>query len=178
MGGQGNRISRLHVYGLLGVSTLALLAGCDWFGGTANTARVRPGAERQFAGSGSLPSASAGRQYDTGIAPVDETRGPQIGSVVAGKGGQKAQLEAAAKEAAERDKQSREAREKAAKEAAEGKAKEASKEPRDTKEPAQPAVPPPASATTAPVPSPPPPAPPADQRSDLPTRVDILESSA
>jgi len=179
MGGQENRIGRLHLYGLVGASTLALLAGCDWFGGgTSNTARVRPGAERQVTASGSLPSTSAGRPYDAGIAPVDETRGPQIGSVVATKGGQKAQLEAAAKEAAERDKQSREAREKAAKEAAEGKAKEASKEPRDTKEPAQPAVPPPASVTTAPVPSPPPPAPPADQRSELPTRVDILESSA
>ncbi len=145
MGGQGNTIGRLHLYGLLGVSTLALLAGCDWFGGgTSNTAKVRPGAERQVTVSGSLPSASAGRQ--------DETRGPQIGSVVATKGGQKAQLEGAAKEAAERDKQAREAREKADKEAAERKAN------KPEEPPTQPTVPPPAPVTTAPVPPPPGPA--------------------
>jgi hypothetical protein len=165
MGGQGNKIGRLHVYGLLGVSTLALLAGCDWFGGgTSNTAKVRPGAERQVTGSGSLPSASAGRQYDAGIAPVDETRGPQIGSVVATKGGQKAQLEGAAKEAAERDKQAREAREKADKEAAERKAN------KPEEPPTQPTVPPPAPVTTAPVPPPPGPATDAAPRpSTLPT---------
>ena len=116
---------------LLGVSALALLAGCDWFGSStpANTARVRPGAERQVQATSSLPSAKSGGQYDTSVAPVDETRsGPKIGSIVADKGGQKAQLEAAAKEAAERDKVAREAREKAAQEAAERKAKEPPKE--------------------------------------------------
>src|SRR5216683_4586644 len=147
---------------LLGVSALALLAGCDWFGSStpANTAKVRPGAERQVQATSSLPSASSGRQYDTSVAPaVDETRsGPKIGSIVADKGGQKAQLEAAAKEAAERDKQAREAREKAAQEAAERKANEPkeSKEPkaRPNEPPTQPSVPPPAPVTTAPVPPP------------------------
>src|SRR5437868_3310772 len=127
MRGRQNRISRLQAYGLLGVSTLALLAGCDWFGGStpSNAAKARPGAERQVGASNALPSASAGRQYDAAIAATDETRtGPKIGSIVADKGGQKAQLEAAAKEASERDKQAREAREKAAQEAADRKAKE------------------------------------------------------
>src|SRR6266436_4429543 len=53
MGGQENKIGRLLVYGLLGISTLALLGGCDWLGGgTSNTARMRPGAERQVTASG------------------------------------------------------------------------------------------------------------------------------
>src|SRR5262245_19216904 len=92
---------------LLSVSMLALAAGCDWFDSRSpvNSVKVGPGAERQVAARNALPSASSGRQYDQAIAPVDETRnGPQIGSVVPEKGGQKAQLEAAAKEAAERDK--------------------------------------------------------------------------
>src|ERR1700675_785623 len=108
-------------YVLVGVSMLPLLGGCGWFDSStpANTVKVRPGAERQVAASSSLPPASAGRPYDAAVVPVDETRnGPKIGSIVSDKGGQKAQLEAAAKEAAERDKQAREAREKAAQEAA------------------------------------------------------------
>src|SRR5258708_28287636 len=92
--------------GLLGVSTFALLAGCGWFGGgaPANSAKVRPGADRQAAASGALPTASPGRQYEQGVAAADETRGttPQIGSIVAAKGGQKAQREAAEKDAPER----------------------------------------------------------------------------
>ena len=182
MRGQENKIGRL--LGLLSVSTLALMTGCDWFGGgtPANTAKVRPGAERQVPASNALPSGSAGRQYDSSVAPVDETRtGPKIGSILPDKGGQKAQLDAAAKEAAERDKQAREAREKAAQDAGERKAKEASKEPRNTKEPAepptQPSVPPPAPVTTAPVP-PPPPSPPADQKSELPKRDGMLENAS
>src|SRR5258708_2740775 len=138
---------------LLGVSALALLAGCDWFDSStpANTAKVRPGAERQLQATNSLPSANSGRQYDTSVAPVDETRaGPKIGSIVADKGGQKAQLEAAAKEAAERDKEAREAREKAAQEAAERKANEP-KESKESKGPKAPTNEPP---TTPSVPPP------------------------
>src|SRR5882757_186028 len=161
---------------LLGVSVLTLLSGCGWFDGDtpSNSAKVRPGVDRQVAASSSLPSAGAGHQYEGAIAPIDETRsGPKIGSLVPDKGGQKAQLEAAAKEAAERDKQAREAREKAAQEAAERKAKEPMevKGPKEPKEepPTQPSVPPPAPVTTTPVPPPatpaqqsaaPPPAPP------------------
>src|SRR4051794_24007162 len=80
---------RLLRWGLFGVSSLALLAGCDWLGGgsSSTSEKVRPGAERKLVASNALPSASAGRQYDAGIAPVDETRtGPQIGSIVAGTG--------------------------------------------------------------------------------------------
>jgi len=172
MRGQKNRIGRLYVYGLLGISTLALLGGCDWFGSStpADSARIRPGADRQVGASSSLPSANSGRQYDSGIAPVDETRGPQIGSVIATKGGQKAQLDAAAKEAADRDKKAREEREKAEKETADRKAKETptdakgSSKPATDEPPTQSSVPAPAPVTTAPVP-PPPASPPADQKS-------------
>jgi hypothetical protein len=157
---------------LLGVSTLTLLAGCDWFGsGTpANTAKVRPGAERQVPASNSLPPAGAGGQHDAAIAPVDETRSaPKIGAVIPDKGGQKAQVEAAAKEAAERDRQAREAREKGSQVEADRKAKSASTDAKGAKPaadepPTQPSVPPPAPVTTAPAP-PPPASPPADQKS-------------
>ena len=65
---------------LLSVSALALLAGCDWFGSStpANTVSVRPGAERQVQATSSLPPAGSGRQYDTSLAPVDETRCSQL----------------------------------------------------------------------------------------------------
>ena len=173
MRGQKNRIGWRSVCGLLGILTLSLLSGCDWLFGSstpANSARARPGAERQIGATSSLPSASSGHQYDSSVAPADETRaGPKIGSIVADKGGQKAQLDAAAKEAAERDKQAREEREKAAQDAADRKAKEASTDAKGAKAPAdepptQPSVPPSAPVTAAPAP-PPPPAPPADQKS-------------
>jgi hypothetical protein len=173
MRGQENRIGRRSACGLLGVSLLAVLGGCDWLFGSsspANSAKVRPGAERQVPFSNALPPAGAGGQHDAAVAPVDETRSaPKIGSVIPDKGGQKAQIEAAAKEAAERDKQAREAREKAAQDAADRKAKAASTDAKGTKPPAdepptQPSAPPPAPVTAAPVP-PPPPAPPADQKS-------------
>ena len=108
---------------LLGVSMIGLLSGCGLFsGGPATSEKVRPGAERQIAVSGSLPAASTGRQYEPGIAPVDETRtGPQIGSVVAARGGQRAQQEAAAKEAATREARAREEREQTTRESAEAK---------------------------------------------------------
>ena len=95
---------------LLGVSTAALLAGCDWFDGNTSVSsrQARPGAERSVAVSNSLPAAGTGRQYDTGIAAVDETRGgTQIGSVVAGKGGQKAQQEELAKAQRNSDRKAR-----------------------------------------------------------------------
>ncbi len=160
--------------GLLGVSVCFWLPGCGWrFGSStpSDAAKARPGAERQVAPSNALTSAGTGRQYDAAVTPVDETRsGPKIGSVIPDKGGQKAQLDAAAKEAAERDKQAREEREKAA---ADRKAKEASTDAKDAKggastppdqPPTQPTAAPPAPVTAAPVP-PPPPAPTTDQKS-------------
>jgi hypothetical protein len=95
--------------GLLAVSTFALLAGCGWFGGDTPTGKARPGADRQIAPTGTLPSATPGRHSEQGVAPVDETRGA-VGSVVAGKGGQRAQKEAADKAAADRDAKEREQR--------------------------------------------------------------------
>jgi hypothetical protein len=164
----------LPVCGVLGVLMLTSLTGCGWlFGDSApsDAAKARPGAERQIAPSNVLQSAGTGRQYDAAVTPVDETRsGPKIGSIIPDKGGQKAQLDAAAKEAAERDKAAREEREKAAE--AERKAKEAdakegkggAKPPAADQPPTQPAAPPPAPITATPVP-PPPATPPADQKS-------------
>ena len=98
--------------GLLAVSTLALLAGCGWFGGDAPTGKARPGADRQIAPTGTLPAANPGRQSEQTVGPADETRGttPPIGSVVPTKGGQRAQKEAADKAAADRDAKEREQR--------------------------------------------------------------------
>ncbi|HEY2255250.1 MAG TPA: hypothetical protein VGI11_06390, partial [Variovorax sp.] len=85
---------------LLGVSALVLLSGCGWFGGGTdlNSSKLRPGADRNVVAAGALPPANAGRQYEPGYAATDETRAPRVGSVVAAKGGQKAQKEAADKE--------------------------------------------------------------------------------
>jgi hypothetical protein len=100
------RISR----GLLAVSLLALLTGCGWFGGSsAPVGKARPGADRQIAPTGTLPSANPSGQSEQGVIPADETRG-QIGTVVGAKGGQRAQKEAADKAAADRDAKEREQR--------------------------------------------------------------------
>jgi outer membrane protein OmpA-like peptidoglycan-associated protein len=111
MRGFGNRVSgSLRASLLVGVSAAALLAGCDMFDGNTpvSSRQVRAGAERSVAVSQSLPSAGTGRQYETGIAAVDETRGgPQIGSIVAGKGGQKGQQEELAKAALDTDRKAR-----------------------------------------------------------------------
>ena len=96
--------------GLLVASTLVLLTGCGWFGGSAApTGKARPGADRQIAPTGTLPAATPSGQSEQGVTPADETRG-QIGTVVGAKGGQKAQKEAADKAAADRDAKEREQR--------------------------------------------------------------------
>ena len=95
---------------LLAVSALMLLTGCGWFGGSgAPTGKARPGADRQIAPTGTLPSANPGGQSEQGVVPADETRNP-IGSVVTTKGGQRSQKEAADKAAADRDAKEREQR--------------------------------------------------------------------
>ena len=97
----GNSGSRVWL-SLLGVSAMALLSGCGWFDSEPVTSqKARPGADRQVPGTAGLPSASAGRQYEQGLSATDETRQPQIGSLVSAKGGQKAQKEAADKKLAE-----------------------------------------------------------------------------
>jgi hypothetical protein len=101
--------------GLLLATTLlaAGLGGCDWLGwGDSTPARaqnVRPGMERAVPASSALPAAGS-HSYDASIVPVDD-RGGQIGSIVAGKGGQKAQQDAVKKEEAERDAKARAERE-------------------------------------------------------------------
>ena len=98
----------------VGVAALILLSGCDWLGIGSSTPtsseKARPGAERQVGVTNSLP-ASRASGYDSSFAPVDETRNaPKIGSVVQGKGGQKAQKEAAEKDANQREARDREDR--------------------------------------------------------------------
>lgn len=95
-----------RLLGLFGLSVLALAAAaCDSRG--IPTAPSRPGAERAVPAAGGLAATTPGRQYDNDARAVDETRTAPIGSVVAGRGGQKAQQEAAAKEAADRDARAR-----------------------------------------------------------------------
>lgn len=98
--------------GLLGVSALALLAGCDWIGGGSTPVGPppRPGAEKAVQPSASLPPGPVNPQYDAGVVGGDDRAAPAIGSIIAPKGGQKAQREAIEKEQAERDRKDREAR--------------------------------------------------------------------
>ena len=174
--GTGRRLGRL----LLGVSMLALLGGCGLFSASSPPgAAPRPGAERQVAPTAALPPAASGRAYEQGTVGVDETRGGgAIGSIVPGKGGQKAQKEAVEKEQIERDKKDREERwERDAEEKAQrAKDKEAEKMMKaaggtppasaapgavpsvDPGPAAVPAVPPSAPVTTATIPVPPQPA--------------------
>jgi len=107
---------------LIGVGVLlVLLGGCEWLGlssSSSNSEKVRPGAERGVNVTNSLPAAR-GAGYDASVVPLDETRtAPKLGSVVQGKGGQKAQKEAIDKEASEREAKSREDRARREREAA------------------------------------------------------------
>ncbi|HEY4168763.1 MAG TPA: hypothetical protein VGM96_18395 [Reyranella sp.] len=166
----------------VGVAALILLSGCDWLGIGSSTPtsseKARPGAERQVGVTNSLPAARASG-YDSSFAPVDETRSaPRIGSVVQGKGGQKAQKEAAEKDANQREAKDREDRARQQREAdlktAADKASGKPATPGDAMPPAAPAPstdavpPPPAPPLAAPVTSAPltPPAAPAAPSSD------------
>src|SRR4051812_49535865 len=125
---------------LIGVGVLlVLLGGCEWLGlssSTTNSEKARPGAERGVNVTNSLPAAR-GAGYDASVAPVDETRSaPKLGTVVQGKGGQKAQKEAADKEAAERDAKAKEERARRDREAALRKAQEGDKTADKDKKPA------------------------------------------
>jgi len=97
--------------GLLGVSALALLGGCGWFGGSAPLGPPpRPGVEKAVQPSASLPPGPVNPQYDAGVVGGDDRAAPAIGSIIAAKGGQKAQRDAIEKEQVERDRKDREAR--------------------------------------------------------------------
>jgi hypothetical protein len=83
------------------------LNGCGWFDGKASplqSAPLRPGVDRQTTANGLPPAPNRGN-YDAGVIPLEDSRNQPIGSIVATKGGQKAQLEAAEKERAERAKE-------------------------------------------------------------------------
>jgi hypothetical protein len=143
----------------VGVAALILLSGCDWLGIGSSTPtsseKARPGAERQVGVTNSLPPARAAGGYDASFAPVDETRSaPKIGSVVQGKGGQKAQKEASEKDAFQREARDREERAR--------QQREADLKKPQTDKPATPAdATPPAAAPADAVPPPPAPPPPA-----------------
>src|SRR5262249_50162609 len=112
MQGRQDRNGKGRLFGAVGLSLLVLLVGCER-NSLGVSDKARPGAERATTPSNSLPSASAGRQYDVAVAPVDETRNsPQIGSQVAESGGQKAQKEKEQKAQAEADAKARTEREK------------------------------------------------------------------
>ncbi len=112
--------------GLTAISVVALVAGCGWFdGGAAPMGKTRPGADRAVAPSTTLPAPPGGSGVEAGIAPIDDVA-PAIGSVIPAKGGQKAQKEAAEKDAADRDAKARAQREE--RDAAERAAKAAAKE--------------------------------------------------
>ncbi len=151
----------------VGVAALILLSGCDWLGIGSSTPtsseKARPGAERQVGVTNSLPAASAAG-YDASFAPVDETRSaPRIGSVVQGKGGQKAQKEAAEKDSLEREARDREQRARQQREADLKKPQTDKSADKSADKPATPdGASPPAAPPTAPSADavPPPPAPP------------------
>ncbi len=110
--------------GLLGLTAAALLSGCGWFDGGSSAVPApgaRPGADRQAPVVNALPPPSGSNPYESGVGPADEMRGaqggPAIGSILSGKGGQKAQKEEAEKAAAEQSKKAREGRERANREA-------------------------------------------------------------
>jgi len=87
----------------------APLSGCGWFDGwfagkpsPMQSAPLRPGVDRQTTANGLPPAPNRGT-YDAGVTPVDDTRSQTLGGIVAAKGGQKAQIEAAEKERAQRE---------------------------------------------------------------------------
>jgi hypothetical protein len=91
------------------VLAAATLNGCGWydslFGGKPSPIQsepLRPGVDRQTTATGLPPAPNRGN-YDAGVAPVDDSRGQSLGGIVPTKGGQKAQIEAAEKERAQRD---------------------------------------------------------------------------
>lgn len=146
------------------MAALILLSGCDWLGIGSSTPtsseKARPGAERQVGVTNSLPAARASG-YDASFAPVDETRNaPRIGSVVQGKGGQKAQKEAAEKDSNEREARDREQRARQQREADLKKAEaDKSATPGGATPAAPPSAAPPSADAVPPPPAPPPPAP-------------------
>jgi len=78
---------------LLCASLVAFLAACDGGGSPPVREALPYGADRQIGATGRLPPPPTNRPHDASIAPTDDTRGVRVGSVVSGRGGQKAQKE-------------------------------------------------------------------------------------
>ena len=94
-----------------GLAAASLLGGCGWFESSPapRTQGARPGADRSAPVLNALPRPSGNLPHEGGAAPADETRsGATVGSLVTGKGGQKAQKEAAEKQLEEQSKKDRE----------------------------------------------------------------------
>jgi len=101
---RGNVVSSPMLRRLCVILAATTLNGCGWFDGKASplqTAPLRAGVDRQTTATGLPPAPSRGT-YDAGITPVEDRNQP-LGTIVAAKGGQKAQIEAAEKDRAERD---------------------------------------------------------------------------
>ncbi|WP_428663706.1 hypothetical protein [Reyranella sp.] len=143
------------------------LNGCGWFDGwfsgkpsPLQSAPLRPGVDRQTTANGLPPAPNRGT-YDAGVAPVDDNRNQPLGAIVATKGGQKTQIEAAEKERAQREAERE--KERAQREAERDREK---KEGAEQPQGAPPASPPPApepAPTSAPTPEPAPSSPPAER---------------
>lgn len=106
---RGNVVSSRMVRPLCVVLAATALNGCGWFDGwfggkpsPLQSAPLRPGVDRQTTANGLPPAPNRGT-YDAGVAPVDDNRSQPLGTVVATKGGQKAQLDAAEKERTQRE---------------------------------------------------------------------------
>jgi hypothetical protein len=106
---RGNVVSSRMVRPLCVVLAATTLNGCGWFDGwfggkpsPLQSAPLRPGVDRQTTATGLPPAPNRGT-YDAGVAPVDDNRSQPLGTIVATKGGQKAQLDAAEKERAQRE---------------------------------------------------------------------------
>ena len=101
-----------------GLAAASLLSGCGWFDGggpPVSSKGARPGVDRSAPVSNSLPPPPGTRPHESGAGPADETRsGASVGSLVTGKGGQKAQKEEAEKQLEEQSKKDRERAERAA----------------------------------------------------------------
>ncbi len=156
----GNRVPTAtlrHICVLVAATTLGGCGMFDWFGGSKSPISSEPprlGADRQTVASG-LPPAPQRGTYDGPQAPLEDTRGQALGTVVSAKGGQKAQVESREKERAQREAEQNKERERrlTEKQAAEpsSPAKVPSAEP--TPAPATPAAEPPAT-PAEPAPSP------------------------
>jgi hypothetical protein len=103
----GNRVPVATLRCVCVLVAATTLSGCGWFDGWFGgsppvSGPPRPGADKQTVASG-LPPAPQRGTYDGPQAPVDDTRSQAVGSIVATKGGQKAQLEVREKERAQRE---------------------------------------------------------------------------